>query len=172
MLGVLLRQFGPLETVTRPEYPATPAQRILPTRPSMPDLSKEVASRVTAQFKPALTCIHNSNVVYDLAQLKDLRVDCWPQAMELNKTTRAGPSRFPVISLAIQQRAADQEKMDLLTNLADDVLTWFADSGRWASGKLYCTGGAFSGTDVFDRLTKYEANVFQTIMLINFRNFK
>ena len=137
----------------------------------MPDLSKEVAARLTSQFRPSLTCRHNSNVIYTLPQLTDLRVDCWPQALQREKTNRMGPDRTVTMSIAIQQRAPDQERMDLLTNMADDMLDWLLKSGRWAGGAFLCLDGGFSGTDVFDRLRKYEENVFQAIMLVNFKNF-
>jgi hypothetical protein len=138
---------------------------------SLPTLSKEVASRLTTQFNGRFTCRHNSNVVYSLEKLTELRVDCWPQALERPKTNQRANNRLPTISLAIQQRAPTQEQMDLLTDLADDVLDWLIKSGRWSGGAYYCTDGAFNGASIFDSYSKYEENVFRVVMQINFRDF-
>jgi hypothetical protein len=134
-------------------------------------LSKEVAQQLTSEFKNRFVATHNSNVIYPLEKLNELRVDCWPQSLQRDRTSRAGFSTIATVSVAIQQRANDQEKMDLLTDLSEELLDWFVHSGRWANGRLLCSDGAFSGTDLFNRTAKYEENVFVAILQINFKQF-
>lgn len=169
------RQFGPAGVV-RPEYPSTPTVVTVPSRtassrPSIVDLSKEVASRLTTEFSGSFTCRHNSSVIYPLESLKTLKVDCWPYALERRRAIRAGFGRFPSIAISMQQQAPRQEVMDILTDLADDVLHFMLHSGRWVSDSFYAQSGAFQGTVIFDQYSKYDANVFTTIMLINFSKY-
>ena len=135
----------------------------------MPDLSKEVANYLTDRFGAYFTAKHNSNVVYpQISQLKELQCDVWPSGLALQQKTRAGLSRVWTINIALQQRAASQEVVDILTNLADDVLTDLLLK-RWLNGSVYSSDGSFAGTDVFDRIVRYEENVFQSVMEINFQ---
>ena len=164
------RQFG-LAGYVRPEYPPQGTPNVLPNRVSLPTLSQEVASRLAVQFPQAI-CRHNSRPVYArLEDLSALRVDCWPQGLERVRKNAAAFNRFSTIAIAIQQHVDRQDIMDLATNLADDVLDSMIHSGRWCGGKLYCLDGSFVSTDVFDRLRKYEENVFQAILSVRFRDF-
>jgi len=134
----------------------------------LPDLSKEVASTLTTQFGSYFTCKHNSNVVYPIDQLNTAQVDCWPAGLVLTQKTRAGLSGDYTLNIAIQQRAPNQETVDILTNLATDVLRYMILK-RWLSSALYSSDGSFVGAEVFDRFVKYEENVFQSVIEVNFK---
>lgn len=135
---------------------------------TLPDLSKAVATYLTSHFNPELTARHNSQVVYKIEDLTQLRVDVWPAGLALDHKTRAGMSRMMTLNIAVQQRAKDQEVVDLLTNLCDRILTYMVLK-RFCEDTVYSSDGSFIGTDIFDRFVKYDENVYQSVMEINFQ---
>lgn len=139
---------------------------------TLPDLSKAVATYLTAEFNPTFTAHHNSQVVYPIDKLTELRVDVWPAGLTLTREggTRKGLSRFPTLNIAVQQRARDQEQVDSLVVLTEDILTYVLLK-RFCDDAFYSSGGSFIGTDIFDRFVKYDENVFQSVMEVNFQKF-
>ena len=135
----------------------------------LPDLSKAVVSSLNSTFSGTFTAVHSSNVVFKLPELATLRVNVWPASLDRSRIVRAGFSRMPTLNIAIQKRAADQDVMDTLTNLADDILDAMLGN-RFLNGLFYCNAGSFSD-ELFDRFEKYEENVFQSVLVANFELF-
>lgn len=139
------------------------------TAPRLPELSKEIAAYLNTEFGSlGVSASHNSNVIYKLEQLTDLKVDCWPSAMERPKVVRIGHSKVMTINIAIQQRAKTQELMDELTDLTDDILGALL-SRRFLENRVYSLEGGFAETDIFDRFAKYEENVFLSVIAVTFQ---
>lgn len=133
------------------------------TAPRLPDLSAAIVTALNSAFSGTFTAVHSGNVVYKLSDLSTIKVNVWPAGLSRARAVRAVWSRTAVVMIAIQKRATDQTAIDTLTNLADDVLD--AMLGARFDTTWVCTGGEFSD-EVYDRLERYEENVFQSLLSI------
>lgn len=134
------------------------------------DLSKDVAAVLSKEFGEYFIAKHNSQVIYDIADLWELHVDVYPVNLSLETVLRRGQNREYALHVAIQQRAASQEAEDLLSRLSSRVLE-FLVRRRYLSGKVFSLNGSFITASVFDKVTKYKENVFFSLMEINFKQW-
>lgn len=132
------------------------------TAPRLPDLSAVIVTALNTTFSGTFTAVHSGNVVYKLSDLSTIKVNVWPAGLSRARAVRACWSRTGNVIIAIQKRATDQTAIDTLTNLADDVLDSCLGA-RFDSNKWICTAGEFTD-EVYDRLERYEENVFQSLI--------
>lgn len=139
--------------------------------PKPSEVSKVVAAFLSTEFGgDGVQAKHNSQVVYEGPDLKDLHVDCWPSRVGGRWVTRTGPSKFMTVIVAIQRHAETQEEYDILSDLADDIretLMVKEENGSKSIRRftadgvtIACTGAEFTETDMFDRYEQYNGSVF------------
>lgn len=134
----------------------------------IPDLSKAIAAYLTRESEGRFFATHNSDVVYTMQELAELKVDVWPVSLERARITREDWSRLPSLNIAVQRRAPTQEEKDILTNLMDDILDSLL--GRcFVDDKYYCAAGGFGGSEIMDRFEHYDKNVFVSVLTVNFQ---
>lgn len=131
------------------------------TAPYLPDLSQAIVTHLNAAFDSQFTAVHSGNVVYKLQDLSTIKVNVWPVGLSRARAVRAGWSRTATVMIAIQKRAPTQDAIDDLMNMADSVLN--SVIGERFDTKWICTAGEFTD-EVYDRLERYEENVFQSLL--------
>lgn len=135
----------------------------------LPALSKDIAAFLSREFTQHYTARHNGLIVYDLSELQELRVDVVPAGLSFESLTRGRTTDIVTINVVMQKQARTQEEIDRLTLLATTTLRALLKR-RFLNNSIYCETGSFVSSNVFERLTQYSENVFQSMLEITLRS--
>lgn len=114
-----------------------------------------------------LVAVRNSLIDHSLEELKRLQCDVLPTQIRRPVLIRKGRAKEFSIDVVLQQRVADQDRHDELTDMADDLLfsvlheaTTGGAPRRLLSGTVLIQDGQLSADEIFDGQAKYEDHRF------------